>query len=1412
MSGQSDPSKETLTFAVLDDQSTDVFVTDNLLNELSIDGKEVNLQVNTIVGTNTVRTRKACGLQVQDVNGEHSSVKVCYAYAQESIPATHHDIATPEIARQWEHLKTIADKIPYRPDIQIGMLIGRNIPSAFQPLNVIHGATNEPWAEEYKFGWTIIGPVCLADAETKECNLTVSVNRITVHREELPFHDSDRDLLQLSKVVDQNSFVTLLTSIKRPKDVTTPQQIREMMELDYGELFHSRKIHGTEQVQSVEDKRFCQILSTGIYKNHLGNREAPLSFRRIEVNLPNNREQCVRRLLYLKKKLSKNQKARKNYIDFMEKIFDRHHASGVPADELTTSPGKVWYLPHFDIYHPKKPDQVRVVFDCSAVLNNESLNKHLLQGPDQMHSLTGVLARFRKEDVALSCDKEQMFHSFYVTPDCRDFLRFLWYENSDLDGPISEFCMNVHLFGAVSSPAVANFSLHRTAESGRAEFGDEAANFIRRKFYVDDGLTSVPSVQEAVTLIKSSQAICASAKLRLHKFASNCKEVLETLPPEDRAKDLKDLDLRHDALPIQRSLGIYWCIESDTLGFRIELKDKPLSRRGVLSTVSSVYDPLEIVSPVILVGKQILQDLCRRNVDWDDPVPEEILPRWERWRAELPLLEKVKIQRCVKPPGFGSPIQTEVHSFADASESGIGQVSYLRLVNEKGEVHVSFLMAKSRVPPIKPLSIPRMELTAAVVSVNVTTMLKSELDYENLKSVYYTDSEVVIGYINNEARRFHVYVGNRVQYIRDRSNPEQWHHVPGKDNPADEASRSLTASQLLKNTRWFRGPEFLWKTDVPLRNVRQIRQLATDDVEVKANTFATTCSQAQEPHETSMLFYLNRVSSWQKAKTTVAWIRRAIVNLQQTVVCKTTFEGPAETHPSKSAAKSPNVQQKLLLPLSVQELVQAEQAILSCVQRHYFGPEVQTLKNLNGNLSKFEDRYAARQRNDKLRKASCLRKLDPFIDENGLVRVGGRIRRAAFPLALKHPCILPKRNHITDLIIEHFHEKVACHQGRGITHNAVRQAGYWIVNGRSTVTRAISKCVSCRRFRGRPLTQKMSDLPEERVAETAPFHYTGMDVFGPFYIKEGRKTLKRYGLLFTCLASRAVHLETLNSMEADSFISALRRFINKRGKVRELRSDRGTNFVGARNELADAIQELDRDRVQDFLRTKDCDWICFNFNVPASSHMGGVWERLIRTVRSVLSILLQEQGSQLDDEALRTLMTEVENVINSRHLTVENLSEPGFPEPITPNHLLTSKTEIVLPPPGSFERVDLHSRKRWRRVQFMANQFWFRWRRECSPLLYTRQKWNMPQRDCKVGDIVMFQDDDLPRNQWPLARVTEVLPSKDGRIRKVQILLVQDGKLKLLERPIHKLVLLLAQEETLHRDVTPAGGASAQND
>ena len=395
------------------------------------------------------------------------------------------------------------------------------------------------------------------------------------------------------------------TLLDRSKETSRPPQVREMMELDYSEIHHSRKIRGTEQAESIEDKRFREMLTMG----------SPLPFKSDDLALPNNKGHCLRRLLSLKRRLLNDSKLKEDCLAFMKKTLDNGHASRVPVDQLSTEKGKVWHLPHFHVYHPRKPDQIRVVFDCSAVFENESLNKHLLQGPDQLNSLIRVLTRFRKEEVAFTCDIELMFHSFYVTPKDRNFLRFLWFENNDLTKPIVEYRMNVHLFGAASSSGVANFCLHQTAETHRKEFGDIASGFLLRDFYVDDGLKSVPTAQQALQLIKDSQTMCAKDNLRLHKFASNCKEVLEVLPADDRAKDLKDLDLRHDSMPVQRSLGTYWCIEADTFGFRIELKDKPVTRRGILSAISSVYDPLGAVSPVILNGKQILQALCRQDVN-----------------------------------------------------------------------------------------------------------------------------------------------------------------------------------------------------------------------------------------------------------------------------------------------------------------------------------------------------------------------------------------------------------------------------------------------------------------------------------------------------------------------------------------------------------------------------------------------------------------------------------------------------------------------------------------------------------------------------------------------------------------------------------------------------------------------------
>ena len=278
----------------------------------------------------------------------------------------------------------------------------------------------------------------------------------------------------------------------------------------------------------------------------------------------------------------------------------------------------------------------------------------------------------------------------------------------------------------------------------------------------------------------------------------------------------------------------------------------------------------------------------------------------------------------------------------------------------------------------------------------------------------------------------------------------------------------------------------------------------------------------------------------------------------------------------------------------------------------------------------------------------------------------------------------------------------------------------------------------------------MADLPEDRVEPAPPFTHCAVDYFGPWNIKKGRKELKRYGVIFTCLASRAVHLETASALETDSFINAFRRFVCRRGPVRQLRCDRGTNFVGASRELKEALAELDYDRVRSSLLKENRDLVDFKMNVPSASHMGGVWERQIKSARSVLNQLLRDNALQLDDEALRTLMSEVEAIINSRPLSVDSLNDPKKPSLLTPNHLLTMKTKVVLPPPDSFQSADLYCRNRWRRVQHLANEFWSRWRKEFSLSLQQRQKWLEPHRNLCVGDIVIIRDEHLPRNRWQL--------------------------------------------------------------
>ena len=1023
------------------------------------------------------------------------------------------------------------------------------------------------------------------------------------------------------------------------------------------------------------------------------------------------------------------------------------------------------------------------MFDGSSQFKGESLNAHLLTGPDLTNALAGVLCRFRKESIAFMCDVKEMFYQFNVNQEHRDFLRFLWWPNGDYHQEPIDCRMNVHLFGAASSPGCSNFGLKQIATDNADEFGQEAAEFIHKDFYVDDGLKSVATEEEAIDLIVKTKRMCERGCLHLHKFVSNSRKVMQVVPAEDRAKDVKELNLLQDTLPIEKALGVQWCIESDTFQFRMTFQDKPLTRRGVLSTVMSVYDPLGLLAPIILPGKQILQELCGSSAEWDDPLTDALRARWEKWRSNLLAVDSLAIDRSYKPVDFGEVKTTQLHHFCDASTTGYGQCTYMRLTNNEGRVHCTLVMGKSRVTPLKPITIPRLELTAAVVSVRVSSYLQSELRLENVEEFYWTDSNVVLGYIKNDSKRFHVFVANRVQQIRQCSSPSQWRHVRTHENPADGASRGLTIDQI-KTSIWLTGPRFLWEDEVPDNDLQERFDIPSDDPEVKK-------AQVHDTHIELTGFDLTRLdrfSSWYQVKRAIAnclryksYLRRRCIERRQ------------------RAEQRDDIVHAVMESMSANLLLQAEKEIIKHVQRDVYKDEIRTLEGMKDDATA----RSVRQTRRHCKTASRLHQLDPFLDDDGILRVGGRLRRSETSYERKHPAILPQ-NHLTGLIVAHCHAKVA-HQGRGMTINRIRAEGYWILGCSHFVSKFISRCVTCRRLRRPPQIQKMADLPKDRLTPAPPFTYCGVDCFGPWIIKESRKEVKRYGLIFTCMASRAVHIETLNSLTTDAFINALRRFISVRGPIRQLRSDRGTNFVGAANELAKAWKEMDHEKVKRHLLQRDeCDYFDFTFNFPSASHMGGVWERQICSVRRVLEAMLCQSGQQLDDDSLRTLLCEAAAIVNSRPLAVEFLNEPAHPEPLTPNHLLTQKSRVILPPPGSFPREDVYARKRWRRVQHLANEFWSRWKKEFLSQLQSRQKWTIPKRDMKVGDIVIIKDDNVPRNTWPLGRIAEAYASDDNLVRKVKIK-VGDSKLNgqgkritplcYLDRPIHKLVLLIPQED-----------------
>ena len=678
-------------------------------------------------------------------------------------------------------------------------------------------------------------------------------------------------------------------------------------------------------------------------------------------------------------------------------------------------------------------------------------------------------------------------------------------------------------------------------------------------------------------------------------------------------------------------------------------------------------------------------------------------------------LDEVTVQRCVTPAG-SETMRRELHVFCDASEDAFGAVAYWRTTSRSGSHHCHFLMGKCRVAPLKRLSIVRLELQAAVLGARLVAAVLRELTQCPDNVICWTDSKVIEQYIANETRRFKTFVANRLAEIHELTRDASWRHVPGKLNPADDCSRGLSVLALTQDCRWLAGPEFLGKDRDQWPPEEKPAPLLSTEEEEKRSVFTNTITRTDSVEPNPAKF-----SSWIKYKRVVGWVKRFTRNLK---------------------ACLPEQLVKLSGPLSRSEMKEAESWIVNREQATNYGEERKCL-----------------ERRQALPSSSTLLPLSPVRDANGTIRVGGRIDKATTPEEARHPIILPRKSELVRLIILHDHVRQG-HAGVEHTLNEVRQR-YWIPQGRAAVKEQLRNCSFCRRRRTIPAPPRMADLPSQRLEADRPFKNVGIDFFGPLLVKRFRRTEKRYGLLVTCMATRAVHLEVAHALDIDSCIMALRRFFARRSQPEVIFSDRGTNFIGSSRELRRELQTLTA-LMPERLGAYEIDW---RFNPPAASHMGGVWERMVRSVKTSLQAVV---GSQLlTDEVLLTVLAEVEHMVNSRPLTYVS-SDPTDPEALTPNHFLLGRASPHLAP-ALLRNDDMCSRRRWRQSQAVAENVWKRWTREYIPTLTRRSKWRQETRNLQAGDLVLMAESNLTRGSWPLARIVRVFPGEDGRVRSAEL-------------------------------------------
>lgn len=1057
--------------------------------------------------------------------------------------------------------------------------------------------------------------------------------------------------------------------------------------------------------------------------------------------LKDNYGQAFSCLKSLEKRLIKSNQM-ENFNEQFKDAIDRGVFEEISQDQMTSYDGPVNYITITEAY--KDGDQattpLRLCMNSSMSFQGVSLNDILLKGPSSLNNIYSVLINFRTYKVGLVKDLSKFYQSVLASPRDQHLRRVLW-RDGDVNAQPKVYITKTVNFGDKPAGCVALTAVRETADLFK-HIDPDAADKLKRDNYVDDIASGADSLERAKELSQNMDEIVSQGGF---KFKN-------TILSGDKGDPIKVLGTKWDMENDDFMLEVKVNISDKKKGVRVapnmdlnSLKEnfpQELTKRMIWRIVLGQFDPIGLACVFMVRLKLIMRELSDGNsskLGWDDPVPVAIKDKFLTVLGDLSGVSKIRFPRSIKPDIGMEEGNPELLCFGDGSKQAFCALAYVRWQVGEGEFKCFLLSGKTRVAPLRKISIPRIELMGAVACVRLAESISNAVNFEFKKRYFFTDSTAALGMIKGECASFQEFVGTRTGEIKSKSDPDkEWFWIPTDQNLADMGTREdVKPKDIEKGSVYQCGLPWMQK-DFEFWPVKESVGVKVPEEELTTAAKRVMVATVHKP-----LIDGGKFSSFKKLIRVTAMVFKAVKIWKK------------EKGTSKPA---------LMQEAEHYWMVQAQKALTKKFEKG----ELSSLRPTRINVE-------------------ILGREETLITTSG--RVGGAL---LIGYDKEYLPILEYESFVSKLIMRDAHAEEHCGEDRTLWRS--RNVA-WVIKGRRIAKQEKKNCFRCKIRDKVPEKQIMAPLPEHRLPPAPVFHSTAVDLFGPLEVVDTvkrRTSRKCWGVVFVCTVTSAVHLEVTEDYSCDSFLLCLRRFMNVRGTPARFQSDPGTQLMAAAKELG----KWDFSKVENWAANQMIDW---HFIPAGSQHCNGIAEAMIKVTKRQLTEVLKSK--KLTKGELDTVLSDVANIINSRPLMKRPGEDPLAGSPITPNHLLGGRSSNGVPVANVDSNPTLTKRLKF--IELMTQEFWVKWFAQVFHNLVPNYKWKTSSRNVVQGDIVLLKDSNVLKREYRLARVKEVIPGDDGHVRRVVLEYKNHGSKKsdnsaeeeanfsTTERSIHNIVVIV---------------------